>query len=202
MDSNCGACKIADDDEHRRQRRLWAGVKAREEIRRADLAIRLSLAVALRHSSNGSVVRCFASKGTNLLRSSSALVMLPSLLSSMYARDTAAPASYCRYSFVLRKREALLRCRPIDRKWRRRKSCAADYYCSCQNYLAHVRLSLERDPRTLSSERKMNPQWTSGHAGILSWGCRDSSASPACGGHSRASPMKTWCFSTGPSNLR
>ena len=154
---------------------------------------------SLRHSSNGSVVRCFASKGTNLLRSSSALVMLPSLLSSMYARDTAGAQrfSYCRYSSVLRKREALLRCRPIDRKWRRRKSCAADYYCSCQNYLAHVRLSLERDPRTLSSERKMNPQWTFGHAGILSWGCRDSSASPAWEA-TAASPMKTWCFSTGP----
>ena len=86
--------------------------------------------------------------------------MLPSLLSSMYASDTAGAQrfSYCRYSFVLRKREALLRCRPIDRKWGRRKSCAADYDCSCQNYLAHVRLSFERDPRTTSSERKMNPQ--------------------------------------------
>ena len=79
-----------------------------------------------------------------LLRSSSALVMLPSLLASMYARDTASAQrlSYCRYGFVLRKREALLRCRPIDRKRRRRKSCAADYYRSGQSYLAHVQLSL------------------------------------------------------------
>ena len=47
-----------------------------------------------------------------LLRSSGALVMLPSLLSSMHARDTAGAQrfSYCRYGFVLRKREALLRC--------------------------------------------------------------------------------------------
>ena len=39
-------------------------------------------------------------------------MMLPSLLSSMYARDTASAQrfSYCRYGFVLRKREALLRC--------------------------------------------------------------------------------------------
>ena len=76
-------------------------------------------------------------EGNNLLRSRSALVMLPSLLSSMYARDAASAQrfSYCRCGFVLRKREALLRCRPIDRKWRRRKSCAADYY--------RVRLSFE-----------------------------------------------------------
>ena len=116
-----------------------------------DLAIRLSppvmSATALRHFSSGSV--CYPSaislEGNNLLRSSSALVMLPSLLSSMYARDTACAQrfSYCRYGFVLRKREALLRCRPIDRKRRRRKSCAADYYRSGQSYLAHVRLSFE-----------------------------------------------------------
>src|SRR4029077_5858074 len=80
-----------------------------------------------------------------LLKSSGALVMLPSLLSSMYARDTACAQrfSYCRYGFVLRKRDALLRCRPIDRKRRRRKSCAADHYRSGQSYLAHVRLSFE-----------------------------------------------------------
>jgi hypothetical protein len=54
----------------------------------------------------------------------------------MYARDTACAQwfSYCRYGFVLRKRETLLRCRPIDRKRRRRKSCAADYYRSDQSY--------------------------------------------------------------------
>ena len=39
----------------------------------------------------------------------------------------------------------------------------------------------------------MNPQWTFGHAGILSWGCRDSSASPAWEA-TAASPKKTWCF--------
>ena len=68
-----------------------------------------------------------------------------SLLASMYARDTASAQwfSYCRCGFVLRKREALLRCRPIDRKWKRRKSCAADYYRSGQSYLAHVRLSFQ-----------------------------------------------------------
>lgn len=73
-------------------------------------------------------------------------MMLPSLLASMYARDAASAQrfSYCRYGFVLRKREALLRCRPIDRgEWKRRKNCAADYYRSGQSYLAHVRLSFE-----------------------------------------------------------
>jgi hypothetical protein len=57
-------------------------------------------------------IRYFASEGNNLLGSSSALVMLPSLLTSMHARDTASAQrfSYCRYGFVLRKREAHLRC--------------------------------------------------------------------------------------------
>jgi hypothetical protein len=126
---------------------------AHEEMRRAGLSDttiasgHMMSAIALRHFASGRV--CYSSaislEGNNLLRSSSVLVMLPSLLSSMYARDTACAQrfSYCRFGFVLRKREALLRCRPIDRKRRRRKSCAADYYRSGQSYLAHVRLSFE-----------------------------------------------------------
>jgi hypothetical protein len=74
-----------------------------------DLAMRLSPPVALRHSSNGSAryVSAIASEGNDLLRSSSALVMLPSLLSSMYARDTASAKrlSYCGQDIVLRWRE-------------------------------------------------------------------------------------------------
>ena len=76
--------------------------------------------------------------------------MLPSLLSSMYARDTAGAQrfSYCRYSFVLRKREALLRCRPIDESGDVEK--AAQLTITLLSELpAHVRLSFERIPEHL-----------------------------------------------------
>jgi hypothetical protein len=49
---------------------------------------------------------------TVLFWSGGALVMLPSLLPSMYARDTAGAEwlTYCRYGFVLRQCEVSLRC--------------------------------------------------------------------------------------------
>jgi hypothetical protein len=74
-------------------------------------------------------------------------VMLPPLLSSMYARDAASAQGfpYRRCGFVLRKREVLLRRRPIDRQWRSRKNCADDDHRSSQSYLAHVGLSFGQD---------------------------------------------------------
>ena len=80
-------------------------------------------------------------------------MMLPSLLSSMYARDTAGAQgfSYCRYSFVLRKREALLRRRPIDRSGEAERTAQLTIIAPVRTIL---RMSASPLDTLSSSERK------------------------------------------------